>query len=177
MKTAVIGVGNEYRRDDGVGPAVVARLAQLELPQVALIVSDGEPSQLIDAWTDTELTVLIDAVLSGHAEPGRVHRTSLGALPTGAGAASTHGVGIPEAVRLADALDRAPRRLVVYAVEAADLGFGVGLSPAVAASVEHVAHAVVIELMSTARTPPGGRDSQVPPQLVDDVFARKIELE
>jgi hydrogenase maturation protease len=55
-------------------------------------------------------------------------------------------VGIPEAVRLADALDQAPRRLVVYAVEAADLGFGVGLSPAVAASVEHVVRAVLIEI-------------------------------
>jgi hydrogenase maturation protease len=81
MKTAVIGVGNEYRRDDGVGPAVVARLAQLELPQVALIVSDGEPSQLIDAWVGTELAVLIDAVLCAPPEPGRVHRTSLGTLP------------------------------------------------------------------------------------------------
>jgi hypothetical protein len=47
MKTAVIGVGNEYGRDDGVGPAVVARLAQLGLPRVVLTVSDGEPTQLI----------------------------------------------------------------------------------------------------------------------------------
>jgi hydrogenase maturation protease len=147
MKTAVIGVGNEYRRDDGVGPAVVARLAQLELqPDVAVTVSDGEPSQLIDAWADTDLTVVVDAVLSGHADPGHVHRTTLGAMPSGVQAASTHGVGIPEAVRLADVLDRAPRRLVVYAVEAADLGFGVGLSPAVAASVEHVVRAVLTEI-------------------------------
>lgn len=155
MKTVVIGVGNEYRRDDGVGPAVIARLAQLELPQVALSVSDGEPSQLIDAWEDTELTVVIDAVLCEHPEPGRVHRTSLGALAAGVRAASTHGVGIPEAVRLADALGKAPQRLVVYAVEAADLGFGIGLSPAVAASVEHVARAVATELTSTGSNAAG----------------------
>jgi hydrogenase maturation protease len=152
MRNAVIGVGNEFRRDDGVGPAVIARLAELELPQLALTVSDGEPSQLIDAWADTELTVVIDAVLSGHAEPGRVHRTCLAALSEGVRAASTHAVGIPEAVRLADALDRAPRRLVVYAVEAADLGFGIGLSPPVAASVEPVVRAVLTELTSTGRT-------------------------
>jgi len=149
MKAAVIGVGNEFRRDDGVGPAVIARLAQLDLPDVALTVSDGEPSQLIDVWTDTDLTVVVDAVLSGHAQPGRVHRTCLGALSDGVRAASTHAVGIPEAVRLADALGRAPRRLVVYAVEAADLGFGVGLSPPVAASVEHVVRAVAMELTSS----------------------------
>lgn len=152
MKAVVIGVGNEYRRDDGVGPAVVSRLGQLGLPQVALAVSDGEPSQLIEAWADTELTVVVDAVLCQPAEPGRVHRTSVGALPPGVSAASTHGVGIPEAVRLAAALGRAPRRLVVYAVEAADLGFGVGLSPAVAASVDHVVRAILIELRSQART-------------------------
>jgi hydrogenase maturation protease len=144
MNTAVIGVGNEYRRDDGIGPAVVARLAQHDLPGVTFTVCDGEPSQLIDAWANADLAVVIDAVLCERPKPGRVHRTSLGPLPTGARSASTHGLGIPEAIRLADALDQAPRRLVVYAVEAADLGFGVGLSPPVAAAAHRVERAVLI---------------------------------
>ena len=46
----VIGVGNEFRRDDGAGPAVVARLRAHVPDDVCLLVSDGEPAGLIEAW-------------------------------------------------------------------------------------------------------------------------------
>jgi len=75
--------------------------------------------------------------------PGRIHRSTLGSA---APAASTHGLGVPDAVRLAEALNRAPQRLVVFAVEAADVGFGLGLSPAVAASLPDLIRAVLAEL-------------------------------
>ena len=48
---------------------------------------------------------------------------------------ATHGLGVVEAVRLAAALDRLPRALVVLGVEAADVGVGPGLSPQVAAAI------------------------------------------
>jgi hydrogenase maturation protease len=139
----VIGVGNPYRRDDGVGPAVIAALETAVPDGVTLTVTDGEPTQLLDAWAETDLAIVVDAVLCERPAPGRVHRTD---VPPPGRAASTHGLGIPEAIQLAEALDRAPRRLVVYAVEAADLGFGDTLSPAVAAAVPGVVDAVLGEL-------------------------------
>jgi hypothetical protein len=55
--------------------------------------------------------------------------------PTGGThAASSHGLGLDEAVALAFALDRMPGRLIVHAVEAGDLAQGAGLTPAVAPS-------------------------------------------
>lgn len=144
-RAVLIGVGNPYRRDDGIGQAVVAAVGELHLPGIVLTVSDGEPSQLLDAWAGADLAVVVDAVLCDPPEPGRIHRTTLGSVTAGP-AASTHGLGIPEAIRLAEALGRAPRRLVVFAVEAADLGFGLGLSPAVAASVPELTRAVHAEL-------------------------------
>ena len=141
----VIGVGNEYRRDDGVGPAVLAEL-RANLPTgVSLVLSDGEPTQLFDAWDGAPVAIVVDAVLCDPSAPGRVHRTTL-TPPLAATAASTHGLGIPEAVRLAEVLDRAPARLVVFAVEAADLGFGTGLSDDVARAVPEVVRAVLAEL-------------------------------
>jgi hydrogenase maturation protease len=144
-RAVVIGVGNEFRRDDGIGPAVLAELARRELPGVRLVHSDGEPSQLFDAWAGTPLAVLVDAVRCAPSSPGRIHRSTLSA-PLAAAAASTHGLGIPEALRLAEVLDRAPQRLVVYAVEAGDLGFGPGLSDAVARALTEVVAAVLAEL-------------------------------
>jgi hydrogenase maturation protease len=143
-RRVIIGVGNEFRRDDGIGPAVVARLRDQQPGGVALTVTDGEPTQLLDAWAGAELAVVIDAVMCEPSVPGRIHRTE--AAPRPAASASTHGLGIPDAVRLADALDRAPQRLVVYAVEAEDLGFGRGLTPTVAAVLPDLTRAVLSEI-------------------------------
>jgi hydrogenase maturation protease len=140
----VIGVGNDFRADDGVGPAVVAALTDRSLPGVEVTISDGEPSQLLELWAGVPLAVVVDAVLCEPSRPGRIHDTTLATVP-GARAASgsTHGLGIPEAYLLAEALDLAPQRLVVFAVEAADVGFGVGLTPAVAAAVPEVVERIV----------------------------------
>lgn len=67
QRTVVVGVGNEFRRDDGAGPAVIARLRALQpgdesLSHVTLALSDGEPGRMIDLWEGARLAVVIDAV-------------------------------------------------------------------------------------------------------------------
>jgi hydrogenase maturation protease len=140
LSTVVIGVGNEFRRDDGVGPAVARALAAAG---VHAEISDGDPVRLMEAWDGAEVVVLVDAVRCTPTVPGQWHRTT---LPRAVPAASSHGFGVPEAVELAEVLDRRPERLVIYAVEAGDVGFGAGLSPAVAAAVAPLVDAVRAEL-------------------------------
>jgi hydrogenase maturation protease len=143
----VIGVGNEFRRDDGAGPAVVGRLRDLVPPGVDLVVNDGEPTRLMEAWTGAALAIVVDAVRAQPAHPGRVHRFVVdrpGAGP--ARAASSHGLGLDDAISLAVALDRMPGRLIVHAIEASDLAQGTGLTPVVAAAVGPVARAILDDL-------------------------------
>jgi hydrogenase maturation protease len=149
--TVVIGVGNEFRRDDGIGPALVEYLRPLDLPRVRLVSADGEPTQLLDAWAGADLAVIVDAVLLEPSVPGRIHRTSVDQIPGGGRSASSHGLGIPEALMLAQALDRIPRRMAVFAVEAAHFGYGNGLSAPVAAALPDLADAVLAELRVNAR--------------------------
>ncbi|MEU5979305.1 hydrogenase maturation protease [Streptomyces sp. NPDC047315] len=145
---AIIGVGNAFRRDDGVGPAVVARLAQHHMAHrppedVTLSSSDGDPARLMALWEGRALAVIVDAVRVDGGRPGRIRRweprTCPGRLPV---TASTHGLGVREAVELSEALDGLPARTVVWAVEVVDVGPGPGLSPPVAAAVVGVADAV-----------------------------------
>ena len=145
QRCVVIGVGNEYRRDDGFGPAVVARLAELRaadprLASVELRASDGEPTRLLDLWTGTDVAVVVDAVRDGADHGGHRYELLLDELADLAddGAASSHGVSLGSTVELGRALGRLPRRLVVLAVGAGEFGFGVGLSPQVAAAVDPV---------------------------------------
>ena len=152
----VIGVGNEFRRDDGAGPAVVARLRDLAPDGVRLVVTDGEPTRLIDAWAGSALAVVVDAVRArppdtqapdtGPPRPGTVHRFVVDGPGTRTGRASSHGFGFDDAIGLAVALDRMPARLIVHAIEAADLTQGPGLTPPVAAAVGVVAAAVLDDL-------------------------------
>ena len=78
----VIGVGNEYRRDDGAGLAVVTSLRDRVPPGVELVLTDGEPTRLIEAWTGAALAVVVDAVRADPPRPGRVHRFELDRAPS-----------------------------------------------------------------------------------------------
>lgn len=153
VRLVVIGVGNAFRRDDGVGPAVVDRLreraARSGLPAgVRLVCCNGEPGRLIALWEGAELAVIVDAARARPGHPGRIHRLEPDGCPVRrTGVASGHGLGPAEAVALARALGAMPGRLVVYAVEGADGALGTGLSPAVAAAVEPLAERIAEELV------------------------------
>ncbi|QFG21266.1 hydrogenase maturation protease [Actinomadura sp. WMMB 499] len=152
--TIVLGVGNDFRRDDGAGPAVVAALRGRVAATLA--VSDGEPARLIDLWAGADLAIVVDAVRCDPPDPGRVHE--LGA-EFGGGAAgpatrpvTDHGLGLGDAVALGLAVDRMPARLRVLAIEGVDFGFGRGLTPRVAAAVGGVADRLVAALARTSST-------------------------
>jgi hydrogenase maturation protease len=156
-RVLVIGVGNRFRGDDGVGEVVAERvrahLGATDPAGVAVTVLDGEPTRLIDTWADAPLAVVIDAVRSG-AEPGTVERIDIDPAASGGpdlpaasgGSGGTHTAGLAEALALGRALDRLPDRLVVHLVEGAEFGLGPGLSPPVAAVVDTVVAAVLGDL-------------------------------
>ncbi len=136
----VIGVGNPYRRDDGLGPAVVSLLRERGLPEAVLATSLGETSDLIDLWEGKELAVVVDAILAAPAHPGRVHRLAVGqSAGDRARAAGSHGLDLGNAVELARESGRLPGRLVLYAVEAGDASLGTELTPRVEAAVVRLA--------------------------------------
>ena len=142
----VIGIGNPYRRDDGIGPAVAAEIDGLRLPGVRVSVCDGEPVTLLAVWEDAALAVVIDAVAPGPGGPGHIQRLTLAQLDSEGTGTSSHGFGVPYALRLGRALGRQPGRLVVIGVEGAGFSAGTGLSAAVAAARPAAVAAVRAEL-------------------------------
>ena len=146
----VIGVGNEFRRDDGAGPAVIGALRDRVFSGVELVITDGEPTRLIEAWTGAALAVVVDAVRAEPPQPGTTHRFVVDRPGADAARpASSHGFGFDDAIALALALDRMPGRLIVHAIEAADLAQGTGLTPAVAEAVGRVAAAILDDIRAS----------------------------
>ena len=148
---AVIGIGNEFRRDDGIGPTIARAVAERTRPPVRVVVCDGDPTVLLEAWAGAELAVVVDAVTGAVPCPGVVHRIVGDDLATaGTGAVSTHGLGLADAYRLGAALHRLPQRWVLYGVEVADVGVGYGMSPSIERAAATVVSAVLSEIAAAS---------------------------
>ncbi len=142
VPTLVVGIGHDDRGDDAAGPLTVRLLARawgdLLPPHVAVRTWRGDPLGLIDAWSGIERLVLVDAVVSG-AAPGTCRRYGVDApFATGAGA-STHGVGLADALALARSLGRLPPTVEVWGIEAAEFTVGAPPSAAVATAAADLA--------------------------------------
>jgi hydrogenase maturation protease len=146
-KICVIGVGNAFRGDDGVGLVVARRLGELTLPGVTIMGQSGEGAALMEAWGEASQVILVDAVSSG-GEPGYIHRFEAAGqeLPDFFSGHSTHAFGLAEAIELARQLDRLPAQLVVYGIEGKSFELGQGLSAEVEAAAGIVIEQIAQEL-------------------------------
>lgn len=132
----LVGIGNPWRGDDGIGWAVAEAVRQRLGDAVDVAWCDGEPTRLLDAWDDRDFAVVVDAARTG-AVPGTLHLWTE-ELPTtsASSAGGSHALGVAYALALGHALDRVPERLAVIGIEAADLGPGEPLCAEVAAAVD-----------------------------------------
>ena len=150
--TLVVGVGNVHRGDDAVGPLVARALRAMALGGVDVCELSGDLTVLPDAWAGKDRVFLVDAVHGGSA-PGTIYRFDARAAPLPnvfVRHISSHGVGLGEAIELAEVLDQLPPHLIVYGVEAADFDPGAELSPVVARAIPQVAQRLLRELHAQA---------------------------
>ena len=144
-EVVVIGVGNRVMGDDAAGPAVIDRLARRVPPSVALVESVGDATHLLETWRDARLAVVIDAVVSGGVAGSIERIDGLQGFPSAWRSASTHLVGLAEAIDLGNAVGVLPGAMVIYGIEIDRVEPGVGLSPEVDRAVDEVA-ASILEL-------------------------------
>ncbi|WP_019023588.1 MULTISPECIES: hydrogenase maturation protease [unclassified Thioalkalivibrio] len=138
----VIGIGNPWRGDDGIGHAVVDALA--DTPGLATAKSHGEPAELMELWQGHDPVILVDAIVTG-AAPGTLHRLDAREpLPRGA-RYSSHGIGLAEAVELARSLGELPGTLIVHGIEPACLEDGARLSPEISAATFQMSRNILKE--------------------------------
>ena len=150
----IVGIGNRWRSDDAAGLEVVRLLRGTVAPDVEVVEQEGEPADLIDVLSGADRVWLVDAVSSG-AAVGTVHRVDAtdAELPAELFHASTHTLGLAEAVEIGRALGRLPERLVVFGIEGGSFAAGEGLT----AEVESAAGQVAVEIREEVERCTNGR--------------------
>jgi hydrogenase maturation protease len=131
---AVIGCGNPNRRDDGVGPDVIARLrarcAAAPPPDVAFLDAGTDGMSVMFAAKGCRSLILIDACRSG-AAPGSIFQVPGASLAQAHDRSfSLHDFRWDHALFAGRKIFGAefPSDVAVILVEAENTGFGIGLS-------------------------------------------------
>lgn len=158
----VVGLGAPDRGDDGIGPAVAARVAAAAAERgltATRIVEHEDPTALLDLLEGCgedgpQTMVVVDAVRSSSA-PGTVIVLEVGtsdpddqvlAGRVDPGPAGTHGFGLAGAIELARVLRRLPPRVVVVGIEADQFEHGAPLSAEVTDALPAAVAAVLAAL-------------------------------
>lgn len=118
FKAVVIGVGNEFRGDDGVGIYVAKKLQEMRI-QGLKVMKGQDGSNLMDLWQGSDVAILIDAVASGN-EPGSIFRYDTRTEPIPSDffhISSTHSLSVDGYIELSKSLDEYPPTLIVYGIE------------------------------------------------------------
>lgn len=154
MRALFIGIGNRFRHDDGVGPALADRLRAEAIEHLDITEACDDLIRLVDLWVGYDLVVLADAVFAGQ-EPGTLYRRDVLAspLPRHWFALSSHQLGVAEAVEIGRSMQRLPPRLLFVGIEGRDFSHGEGLSPEVARCVPAAVEVIESELTSRSTRP------------------------
>jgi hydrogenase maturation protease len=145
-KILLIGVGNPLRGDDVAGALAAKLVRECNYPSFHVIEHDGDGASLIEAWTGAKTVIVVDAVSSDF-PPGTIFRfdATRESLRGHLFRNSTHAFGLHEAVELSRALNRLPRQLIVYGIQAKSFEIGALLSDEVEKAVSEVVERILEE--------------------------------
>jgi len=137
ISVLVAGVGNLFLRDDGWGCEVVRRLAAEPLPEGVRAVDFGVGGVHLayELLEGVDLLVLVDVIGRGVA-PGTVSLVEVDPDALPGAQIDSHAMDPGAVLANVRALGGIPPPTLLVGCEPADLGEGIGLSPATEAAVE-----------------------------------------
>ena len=141
----VLGVGNSWRRDDGVGPAVIELLCKNPVRGVKYLVGGIDGLALIDIMQQYKKVIIIDAV-DMNVEPGsiKIFDPCEAKINIKSDALSTHGFGLAEVLKLIEHLG-IQVSISIAGIQPQDISFGEGLSAPLKESLSKVVKLIVKE--------------------------------
>lgn len=141
----IIGYGTRDRSDDAIGIFVAERLLDLAVPA---LIHTGDALELMELWRGESGVIVVDAMMTG-AAIGTVHLWGAAHVCSAAGSpASSHGLGVAEAIAMSENLGWLPKQLRFYGIEGRRFGIGEEISPEVMLAGQDLAYRIAGEARS-----------------------------
>jgi hydrogenase maturation protease len=143
----VLGIGNILLHDEGVGVYAARAMQQVKLPEDVEVVDGGTSgADLVEVIADRPLVIVIDAMKSKE-PPGTIYRfTDDDLIANSEAIISIHEFGLVETLLMARQLKCAPKQVIIFGVQPANITPGEGMTKEVANAVPKVIQAVMEEL-------------------------------
>lgn len=147
-KIKVVALGNRTASDDGLAFKAIEELKKLNLPaEVELIEAERNPLKILEALEGCSKLIILDAVATGKAEPGTLHRITAENLkpekPIG-----THGIDGATALLIALTLSqRKPEKTVILGLEPQNLKPGQKLTPKIEEKIPSLVKETLKEIL------------------------------
>jgi len=161
VRALVVCLGNELVGDDGVGIRVGRVLGRMPMPEgVEVRIRPNLGLELIELIVEYEQVILVDAMTTGRrggecAVIELAEASALASCPS-----CSHSIGVPEVLRLAEALQpgRAKAGVWIVGVEGIEMTeFGLGLSEPVARGMIEAVDRVLAAVGATQEQRRAGR--------------------
>ena len=153
-KILIIGVGNPYRCDDGIGPAIIETLRIK--PDASFVVVDGgtDGLALLDLIGEYDRAIIIDAVQMLES-PGTVKLFTLAEakIKVTSDGLSTHGFGLAQMLQLVERLG-IKTTIKIIGIQPKHLGFGEHLSAEVQQQIPEILHLIEQEKLCATQSQP-----------------------
>jgi len=130
MKPLVVGIGNPFRGDDGIGLKALSILRTSCQSSVDFRILTGDIMRLLDLWQERPFVLIMDAVSSDQLPSGTIIEARLpGELEQiRESLFSSHGFDLIHLLKLARVTNQLPDRLVFLGMVGTEWGIGNGFS-------------------------------------------------
>jgi len=139
VSTLIIGIGNQSRRDDGVGAFVIDQLAALKLPDVDLETAHQLEIETAETISRYDTVIFVDAAVPG--APEAIRRLEV--TPDFQSHAVAHYLTPGDVLSLCQTLFGKQPRAILFSIRGSDFNFGTTLTPEVEAAARDVVKQIV----------------------------------
>lgn len=144
----VVGIGHPLRGDDSLGFNMIEALIGQLPNHITLAKMLGDMIELLDMFAQYSQVFLVDAIVTGQAMPGTIHRLTEKTLSLSSYCrASTHSFDLGQVIELARSLQALPQALIIYGIEAKQFEHGKSLSPEVLAQFDVLKEKIITEVL------------------------------
>lgn len=144
-KILIAGVGNPYRRDDGIGIEIIKILQKEHHPDLALFDGGTDGFSLLDQLSLYERAIIIDAVFMGEASGAvKLFSPKDARMQIKGDALSTHGFGLAELLKLVEEFS-IKTEIKIIGIEPESIDFGEGLSEQIKSKIPQIVNLVKME--------------------------------